>query len=76
MRKDLLKKIKKELIIKNELRRAHLMIALLAIGIVLLVLVNSAGYTAFSNALTVSLVVLSLIIALISLFVVVNLSKK
>jgi len=76
MKLPLLNKIKKDKLLKNELRRAHFMIALLAIGIALLTMICSTGYTDFSPVLTTSLIILSCAIALISLFVVIRLSRK
>jgi hypothetical protein len=69
------KKISKEKLV-NELSRAHFMIILLAVGISLLAIINSAGTSTFSNVLTVILVALSSLIALTSIVVVVNLTRK
>lgn len=76
MNKKLFKKFKKNKEFVNELRRAHFMIALLAIGIALLVSVNAMAYYGVGTFLTVSLIVLSIIIAATSLAVVIGLSIK
>ncbi len=69
------KKISKEKLV-HELSRAHFMIILLSVGIALLAIINSAGTSTFSNVLTVILVALSSLIALTSIVVVVNLTRK
>lgn len=74
MKRDL-KKVSKEKLI-NELRRAHFMVVLLAVGVGLLAIINSAGTSTFSNVLTVILVTLCGLIALTSLVVLINLSIK
>jgi len=76
MNKKLFKTIKKNKQFVNELRRAHFMIALLAIGIALLVSINSMAYFGVGTFLTVSLIVLSIIIAITSIAVVIGLSVK
>lgn len=76
MNKTLFKTIKKNKLFVNELRRAHFMIALLAIGIALLVSINSMAYFGIGVVLTTSLIVLSVTIAFTSLSVVVGLSVK
>lgn len=52
------------------------MIAMLAIGIALLVSINSMAYFGIGSVLTVSLIVLAIIIALTSFSVVIGLSVK
>ena len=52
------------------------MIALLAIGIALLVSVNSMAYFGVGTLLTVSLIVLSILISITSIIVVIGLSSK
>lgn len=74
MNKDFRKSSKEKLI--SELRRAHFMVVLLAVGVALLAIINSAGTSTFSDVLTIILVVLSALIALTSIVVVVNLSLK
>jgi len=76
MNKSLFKTIKKNKLFVNELRRAHFMIAMLAIGIALLVSINSMAYFGIGSVLTVSLIVLAIIIALTSFSVVIGLSVK
>ncbi len=76
MKKDLLRKFKKDVLLKKELRRAHFMIILLAVGIMLLTLINRLGYIELNDALAVSLVVLSGFVAIISGFIVFRLSSK
>jgi|GEM_PF-3146111 len=76
MNKTLFKTIKKNKLFVNELRRAHFMIAMLAIGIALLVSINSMAFFGIGAILTVSLIVLSIIIAITSFSVVVGLSLK
>ena len=76
MNKKLFKTIRKNKEFVNELRRAHFMIALLAIGIALLVSINSMAFFGVGAFLTVSLIVLSIVIALTSLAVVIGLSSK
>jgi len=76
MNKKLFKTIRKNKEFVNELRRAHFMIALLAIGIALLVSINSMAFFGVGAFLTVSLIVLSIVIALTSLAVVIGLSTK
>ena len=76
MNKTLFKTIKKNKQITAELRRAHLMVALLSIGISMMVTINYMAYDVINIYMTVSLVVLSTIIAATSLGVVVGLSLK
>lgn len=76
MKKDILKKIGKNAPLKNELLRAHIMIMMLAICVALLTIINATGYSEFNNLLTASLILLSSVIALLSLFVVVRLTTK
>jgi len=76
MNKKSFKKFKKNKEFVNELRRAHFMIALLAIGIALLVSVNSMAYFGVGTLLTVSLIVLSILISITSIIVVIGLSSK
>lgn len=74
MNKTLLTKIKKDKNIINELRRAHLIIAVLAFGVGLLtgVLIKADLITHVLGSITIALVSL---VGLISLFVVVKISK-
>lgn len=74
MKKDF-KKFSKEKLL-SELKRAHLMIFLLAIGVGLLAIVNSTGTSVFSNALTYVFAAACGLIALISIFIFVRLSLK
>lgn len=76
MKKDLLKKIKKDDLLKRELRRAHFMILLLAVGIMLLTFVNTFGHVELGDALAVSLIVLSGFVAIISGLIVFRLAGK
>jgi len=76
MNKKLFKTIQKNKQFVNELRRAHFMIALLAIGIALLVSINSMAFFGVGAFLTISLIVLSIVIALTSIAVVIGLSTK
>ena len=76
MNKKSFKKFKNNKEFVNELRRAHFMIALLAIGIALLVSVNSMAYFGVGTLLTVSLIVLSILISITSIIVVIGLSSK
>jgi len=76
MNKKLFKTIQKNKQFVNELRRAHFMIALLAIGIALLVSINSMAFFGVGTFLTISLIVLSIVIALTSIAVVIGLSTK
>ena len=76
MNKTLFKTIKKNKQITAELRRAHLMVALLSIGISMMVTINYMAYDVINIYMTVSLVVLSTIIAATSLGVVIGLSLK
>jgi hypothetical protein len=76
MNKKLFKTIQKNKQFVNELRRAHFMIALLAIGIALLVSINSMAFFGVGAFLTVSLIVLSIVIAATSLAIVIGLSTK
>lgn len=69
------KKISKEKLV-HELTRAHFMIILLAVGIALLAIINSAGTSTFSNVLTIILVVLSSLIAVTSIVVTINLTRR
>jgi len=74
LKKDF-KKLSKEKLL-SELRRAHVMVFLLALGVGLLAIVNSTGTSVFSDVLTYIFVALCLLIALTSVFVFVNLSLK
>jgi len=76
MNKTLFKTIKKNKLFVNELRRAHFMIAMLAIGIALLVSINSMAFFGIGAILTISLIVLCIIIAITSFSVVIGLSLK
>ena len=76
MNKNLFKTFKKNQQFVNELRRAHSMIALLAIGVALLVTINSMQFFDIGQFLVVSLIVLSILVAVTSLGVVFGLSSK
>ena len=76
MKKDLLKKIKKDDLLKKELRRAHFMILVLAVGIMLLTFVNTFGHIELGEALAASLLVLSGLVAIISGLIVFRLTGK
>jgi len=76
MNKTLFKTIKKNKQITAELRRAHLMVALLSVGIAMMVIINYMAYDVIDIYMTISLVVLSVIIAATSLGVVIGLSLK
>ena len=74
MKKAFIQKVKKDKNLVKELRRAHLMIVLLALGVGLLtgVLIKDTVITQLLGVITIALTSL---VGLISIFVIIRLSK-
>ncbi len=70
------KKIKKDKQIRNELQRAHFMIVLLSVGLIMILGTSRLDSYVPNALLSDTMMVLLGIIALISLFVLIALTKK